>query len=214
MAQLIINALTTLEKVKEELEIDVLDITQDNLLIDKINAFSEVVQNLLGRTFRKKQYKIRTSGTKQQHLTIPIMQIETLLEVKIDNQIIDLSEVEITGKQKDRLFRINGWIKSMSLNGMSHFPVNALINVEINLIAGYILPKDSTLSEPRTLPYDIEKVIIDFISIDMAQKGSSKGLASFKISDVNWQFIGESGMKNNLFANASKVLNIYRTFRM
>ena len=59
---------------------------------------------------------------------------------------------------------------------MHPYPIYSSNDVQIQYVAGYVLPKDDGNPDPRTLPYDLEEAIINYILIYFSQEGTSQNL--------------------------------------
>lgn len=188
------NALTTLERVYQALELDILDESTlpaniDTKLCDLINAYSDFAERITGRQFRLQEYTEYYHGSEDTLLSLNHYPIVNVAEVIIDDEIIDSSEYRIEGTQKRTLYRRDGWPKMYNTAGMSFYPDSERLEIKITYTAGYVLPNDANPPlKPRTLPWDLERAILNLIAIDRARAGTSKGLKTFKISDVTWDF--------------------------
>lgn len=61
--------------------------------------------------------------------------------------------------------------------------------LEVQYVAGYILPKDATEDHPATLPADLEAIVWYMIAQQWAIiENDAAGLSAFSISDVSWTF--------------------------
>lgn len=189
------NALTTLDAVRRELEIADDDDSQDERLCDLINAWSDWAERLTGRTFGIADYTEFYAGTDSQTILIrnyPVTEVVSVTAISETNgssssTLIEADTYRLEGER--RLFRNRGWTESSFVRGMTPYPIFSSKNLEIVYTGGYVLPNDANPPErPRTLPHDLERAVINMISIDESQRGTSKGLSSFKISDVAWDF--------------------------
>lgn len=192
------NALTTLDTLKNELGInptDEADEQRDIKLCRKINTYSDLIENLTGRIFKLQTYTENYSGTNRQVLLLNNTPVTNVISVIKNNETIESTEYELQGKhdRKRRLFKDTGWIKTSYNHLMTPQSKYGKHDYTITYEAGYILPYDENPPERvRTLPYDLEEALLNLICIDMSKEGTSKGLKSFKISDVAWDF-GHSG---------------------
>jgi len=189
------NALTTLDAVRRELKIKDDDDSQDARLCDLINAWSDWAERLTGRTFGIADYTEFYAGTDSQTILIrnyPVTEVVSVTKVSNSNgsstrTTIEADTYRIEGER--RLFRNTEWAESSFVRGMTPYPRFSSKNLEIIYTGGYVLPNDANPPErKKTLPADLERAVINMISIDESQRGTSKGLSSFKISDLSWQF--------------------------
>lgn len=183
------NALTTLEPVLIELKLfsQDEDYATSRLLERKINAYSEWVERALGRKLGRKNYVEKYSGNNRQRLLLNQWPIININSIKVNGDTLDaaLYECDANHKLQGVVYKTDGWTAESYLMGLVGEPGPSLRTIEVNYDAGYVLPKDDALLTPRTLPYDLEDLVIALIAYDYAQQGS-KGLKSFKITDVEW----------------------------
>jgi len=168
------------------------DNSKDEFLERKINSYSEWLEGRLGRKLSKDNYIEKYCGNSRQYLLLNQWPIIIVNSIKIDGGLLDNTSYETSTKDKKAgmIFKEDGWPWDGYLTGLVGEPLNARRNIEVDYDAGYILPKDATDEEPRTLPYDIEELLIGIIASDYSKYGS-QGLKSFKISDVEWQWDNE-----------------------
>ncbi|PKM61638.1 MAG: hypothetical protein CVU99_02440 [Firmicutes bacterium HGW-Firmicutes-4] len=180
------NALTTVERLKQFNGIAEADTSQDFKLEFLINSASQEIENILGRKLKKAQYTEKVKGNNR--LTI---QVKSYPVLGIDSIKINGSTVNESDYSFDESGIIEGtrpWGASGLHYGISNFMVQQSKNIEIAYTAGYVLPKDETEEEPRTLPYDIEAALFSMINGAMALTDGAAGLKSFSISDVRWEW--------------------------
>ena len=95
MAILADNALTTLETVKERLGIT--DALKDNIIIAKINQYSQSAENIARRIFGKNDYDEFYPGSDTQNIIVDNYPILSIAEIKVRDSIIDNTECRIKG---------------------------------------------------------------------------------------------------------------------
>lgn len=204
------NAITTVDRVK--LELGITDVSKDEIICEKINAYSDAIEGLLGRKLQVDDYVETYPGSNDQHLLIDNFPINNIVSLSVNDEVLDTDDYKIVGYLREMIFKDDGWEQINYVSGMSRSMAQfSKHTIDIEYNAGYVMPNDGGT---RTLPYDIEQVILDFISMDLAQEGTTKGLKRFKISDVSWDFIDAAGMTNQTFARASKTLHKYKSFSL
>jgi hypothetical protein len=187
------NAITNLSTVKEELKISISDTTVDSLLIRKINSFSDWLEKTLGRKLKFKNYIEKYVGSGRQKLILKQFPIIEINSIKVAGVTLDETDYELSDYDAESgiVFRDCGWEQSGYLVGYVGELIAPKRNIEINYDAGYVLPKDATTENPRTLPYDLEDLAVNLIAMDYTQNGN-KGLKTFSVSDVSWSW--ENGL--------------------
>ena len=157
------NALTTLDALKTSLGIDPAeeDAQRDATLVQLINAASAWLETQLGRKLGKSTYRQRYCGTGTQQLSLEQYPIVSV------ERITDT----FTGET------------------ITDFDFNETGEIEVQYVAGYILPKDATEDHPATLPADLEAIVWYMIAQQWAIiENDAAGLSAFSISDVSWTF--------------------------
>jgi hypothetical protein len=132
------NALTTLETVKKYLSINNDEL--DDKISRAINVASDRIERMCRRSFALQEhiYRVRESASMVFLPNLPVV------------EIISINNNPATGIEFDEE------------TGMIHkwFCSGAVIRYR----AGYVLPKDETDTNKRTLPYDIEEACIRLTS--------------------------------------------------
>jgi len=200
------NALTTLENVKNYLQIAALDTSNDDFLIEQINAISDGIQRVNSRQLGLQTYtneRLSGSGRLKQRLNhYPIVSIT---EILIDD--VEYTDYEIFKASSGLLYSDCVWPKCSRSSGMSNHLIESKLNIKATYDAGYVLPKDDTVPEPRTLPWDIEMVVKQLVSSAYNSAGS-EGLESFGISDVKWDW------SDNVTNKQSQTISLYKNVRV
>lgn len=180
------NALTTVVRLKQFNGIDEADTSQDFKLEFLINSASQEIENVLGRKLKKSQYIESVKGSNR--LTIQVRNYPLLAvdSIKINGSAVNESDYSFY--ESGIIEGIRPWGASGLHYGISNFMVQQSKNIEIDYTAGYVLPKDETEEESRTLPYDIEAALFSMINGAMALTDGAAGLKSFSISDVRWEW--------------------------
>lgn len=186
------NALTTLDALKTSLGIDPAeeDAQRDATLVQLINAASAWLETQLGRKLGKNTYRQRYCGTGTQQLSLeqyPIVSVERITDTFTGETITDFDFNE-TG-EIGVLFREDGWTYRGHIGGLAYGYIAPRKYLEVQYVAGYILPKDATEDHPATLPADLEAIVWYMIAQQWAIiENDAAGLSAFSISDVSWTF--------------------------
>lgn len=200
------NALTTLENVKNYLDIPALDTTNDDFLTEQINIISDAIQNLIGRQLGKQTYTDeRLSGSGRLKQRLNNYPIKSITEILIDD--VAYTDYEIFKAASGILYSDTAWPKSCRSDGMSNHPIESKLNIKATYVAGYVLPKDDGAPDPRDLPFDIEGVVKQMVASAFNSAGS-EGLDSFGISDVKWDW------SDNITDKQSQTISLYKNIRM
>lgn len=179
------NALTTLDALKTSLGIDPEeeDAQRDATLVQLINAASAWLETQLGRKLGKSTYRQRYCGTGTQQLSLeqyPIVSVERITDTFTGETITDFDFNE-TG-EIGVLFREDGWTYRGHIGGLAYDYIAPRKYLEVQYVAGYILPKDATEDHPATLPADLEAIVWYMIAqqwaiIEMMPPGCRRSLS-------------------------------------
>lgn len=83
----------------------------------------------------------------------------------------------------------DGWTYRGHIGGLAYDYIAPRKYLEVQYVAGYILPKDATEDHPATLPADLEAIVWYMIAQQWAIiENDAAGLSAFSISDVSWTF--------------------------
>lgn len=179
------NALTTLDALKTSLGIDPAeeDAQRDATLVQLINAASAWLETQLGRKLGKSTYRQKYCGTGTQQLSLeqyPIVSVERITDTFTGETITDFDFNE-TG-EIGVLFREDGWTYRGHIGGLAYDYIAPRKYLEVQYVAGYILPKDATEDHPATLPADLEAIVWYMIAqqwaiIEMMPPGCRRSLS-------------------------------------
>ncbi|ANB66177.1 phage gp6-like head-tail connector family protein (plasmid) [Anoxybacillus sp. B7M1] len=154
--QLADNALTTLEEVKSQLEIN--DGSLDNKIIRAINVASDRIERMCRRSFGLQNYVYQVKEPARM-VFLPNLPVVEILSIN-DSPATDVDFDSESGM-------IQKWFCSGAV---------------IRYRAGYVLPKDATDTNKRTLPYDIEEACIRLVSYMVKEtEGVGMKLGDFSI---------------------------------
>ncbi|MBC3889510.1 hypothetical protein GH810_14445 [Acetobacterium paludosum] len=179
------NALMTLADLKSLSGIANTDTSNDVKLQFLINSASQEIENILGRKIKKSQYTEKAKGNNRLTIKTKNYPLLEVAEIKTNGSLVN--ELDYSFEESGIIEGIRPWGASGLQQGISNFMVQRSSNIEISYTAGYILPKDATTLEPRTLPYDLELSAYRMINglVALTEQGT-EGLKSFSISDVSW----------------------------
>lgn len=185
------NALTTLETVKMLLNIPAEETTSDGLLTLLINAASAWVETMTGRHLGLQTYTERHAASGTQELLLneyPIVSVEYVRDM--DGGVIPPSDYDFADTADiGALYKESCWPFRGYTAGLAGDYTASARYLEAKYSAGYVLPKDATKENPRTLPYDLESLIWGVVEQEMSlRKSGAQGLAAFSISGVSWTF--------------------------
>lgn len=153
------EALTTVSKVKALLKIPSDNIENDELIADAINQVTDAVIKYCDRSFGKKLYSEPYAGSGRPNLVLKQMPILSVESVIVNNMPYSTDQYIIL--HEEGMLTCRGiWPRAAHHGGMlTPEPMEPAHNIFVTYYAGYVLPKDSTPDNPRTLPYDLEGVV-------------------------------------------------------
>ncbi|MTI49459.1 MAG: phage head-tail connector protein [Firmicutes bacterium] len=192
-------ALTTLETVKEELNIN--DTSKDNLLSRHINQASQFIIDQLDRDIVKTVYTNEGyTGTDTPKLTLrqyPIVSIEKIIEN--DVELIENKDYKLTrqGKKQGMVHRLYfNWIKYNRTFGQlsKTFQNAADLTITVDYTAGYVTPQQAIddEAESRDLPYDIESLAIKLVAVAYSKYCTgTQGQSNYKAGSrtISWDSV-------------------------
>jgi len=201
------NALTTLDRLKQYIGIDLADTSQDFKLELLINSASQEIENIIGRKLKKAQRIEKYKGNNKLRFQVKNYPLISINEIKLNNEIVDSTKYDF--EENGIIEGTRPWYADGLYSGVTPNLAQRKKNIEIDYVAGYVLPKDETQQEARTLPYDIEIALFRMINglLTLSEQGA-EGLKSFAMSDVRWEWDKE-------YMNGIKpVLMSYRGMRL
>lgn len=170
------NALISLEDAKGFLGIT--GTSKDIILTVYINGISDYILGE-GKTILKTDYIEKYQGTGTQNLILNNKPVNSISSLKNNGE--DVTNYEIL-KNEGVVYRDYGWVLSGSTRPMMHDRINQVYKtIEVEYNAGF-----------DKVPSDLTMLVLELL--DMKYNiHSSKGLASYKISDVakTWKGVTE-----------------------
>lgn len=160
------HALTTVATVKEYLQRDVNDTSDENLITRLINVASERIEKHCDRHFEQATYTEKYRGNNRQLLRLNQYPVTAVASVTVSESAVDSGDYEIL-TEEGMLYNENLWTWSGYQAGLVGEDVGSKRNIEVQYTAGYVLPKDETDGPPavvRTLPYDLEQACIMLVA--------------------------------------------------
>lgn len=181
------NALTTLERLKQFNGIDANDTRQDFKLELLINSASEEIGRYIGRQLKSMQHKEKYTGNNRLTICLRNYPVTVVNAITINGIPVDQSEYRVY--ESGIVERSAPWPSYGLQSGISQLTVQPGKNIDVDYVAGYVLPKDETEEIKRTLPFDIEFALFRMVSnlLSLSDQGV-EGLKSFSISDVRWEW--------------------------
>ncbi|MCI8442563.1 MAG: phage gp6-like head-tail connector protein [Provencibacterium sp.] len=194
MIALASNALTTLETVKALLpdaENSPSGEKLDGLLTLLINAASAWVETMTGRQLALQAYTERHAASGSQELLVnqyPIIGVEYIRDLQ--GGLVPPEEYDFADTaEQGIIYKESCWPYRGYVSGLANDYTASARYLEIRYTAGYVLPKDATEEQPRTLPYDLESLVWGIVGQEyMLHCSGAQGLSAFSISDVSWTF--------------------------
>jgi hypothetical protein len=159
------NALTTVEAIKQRLE---LDDEKRPFIEDAINTASSVIERFCNRKFAKSLHTDLITEDEDEHICsqFPVLRVLSINAQPLENPFFSESGVVY-----------------------EKFKARSRLQFE----AGYVLPAGASELEPRTLPHEIEFACIDLVAYvyaddeDVSEReaaASSTALKSFELGDM------------------------------
>lgn len=213
---LTVHALTTLDTIKDELNISVSDNSQDSVLTRLVNAASEAIERFCCRHFEHEtEITEKIAGQGGKILLLSRTPLVEITEVKINDAAV--TDYSIYDSKAGMLFRANGWPWSGSAASPfspDPLPGTERQNIETKYTGGYVTPaqESAAASEtpsvvlPRTLPYDLEQFCIDTVVSWYRQRGEDKSIVAEKLMSASVQYDRRAG---NLPASVAEGLRRY-----
>ena len=171
------HALTTVNEVKNELEISPSDTSQDALIERLINAASEAIENYCDRHFEKAQVTERLAGYGRSRIVLSRTPVLQIVSVSVNGSVLPADSYMLEDAETGFLYRLDGvwpWTARYMSGTITSIqqPGSEERSIEVTYIGGYVLPKDDSAATPRTLPYIIEQACIATVASMYRRRGS------------------------------------------
>jgi len=182
------------------------DYSKDMLLERNINSVSGMVSKYCNRKFIADTYTEYYKGSGRQKLVLNQYPINTITSVAVNSAALTAGTDYVTADQtyldQGIIFKNNGWTWYGYLTGLVGELTAPIDNIEVVYSAGYTLEPEA----PRTLPWDIEQVVIDMVAdVYGMQQDGTVGLKQLVQGKLSYTFNNES-----LIRQYSSVLDSYR----
>ncbi len=171
------NALTTLERAKSFLGIAPEDTSSDEALYFSINTVSALIEKYCNRVFKRSLFNESIQGRGGMKLILRNYPIESVSFVTINDEEIDLQSIRVMSDE-GMLYRPSGGFSARVRGGtfMHPGPDELYHNIYVEYTAGYVLPKDATDDNPRTLPFDIELACLRMMAVAKRDREVNEGV--------------------------------------
>jgi hypothetical protein len=203
------NVLTTLQAVKDELGISVG--TYDALLTQYINAASGFVESYACRKFYWEENIVeKRQGYGTRFMVLDRKPIVGTPTITYLGTAVSTDYYEVHDADAGILFMLDNWWHTTGLvGGITEDPWSGQErrSYTVTYDAGYVTPQqvidDGTLT--RSLPYDLEQVVIQMVVNRYAAKGKPSGLRSEKLLSWSAEY-----NQDTLPLHITSVLDSYR----
>jgi hypothetical protein len=197
------HALTIIDTIKSELEIPLSYTDEDSYIERLINSVSEAIKNYCSRDFEKRTEAEKIQGSGRRKLFLCGYPIISITEIKINDEILSSEEYELTeeGKSAGYVYKEDRWpVSIIGSHGIVTDPIfsDEKHNIEVTYETGYVLPKDETEENPRTLPYDLEDCCVEAVAARYAQRGTGGNIKSYKEEYISVTFDEKTGLPINV----------------
>lgn len=202
-------------------ELDFTDIDVLNEIDRLINQWSSYVETVTGRSFGIKTYTEYYKGTTYPELALrhfPVTEIVSISLVGSGGAV--LGEYDLTGIEQflseddlkhGLLYTEPSFGSRYTAIGVVPEVYNQLRTYKIVYKAGYILPKNETLTEPSTLPYDLRGLVVDLVKttfINATDNYRANNLIT--LTEGNVQRMWGAPVQFSLTKDQEKVLASYK----
>lgn len=186
------QALTILETVKLHLGIAADDTAKDDRLIFLINGFSAFIESYTGRKFVKGTFTEKLDGNGCSKVYLQTMPVLSVSEIKQNGSVVSAGDYLVYGEEGSVLSKNGVWPEGNQ-------------NIEITFTGGYVLPKDETEDNPRTLPFDIEIACVKGVG-KLFNKTELEGVKNSNSGSMSANF------QDALDSEISQILDLYTNF--
>lgn len=179
------NALTTLNAVKDELDL-LATSEHDDKLLRSINAASAYVEGFCNRKFAYAVDLVeKFAGQGTPRVWLARSPLVSITYVKYDGATLDADEYEIDDADNGVVYnKRGGWLWSpLAEPGAAYEPLPGYERklYEVKYTGGFVTPAQETGQLARTLPYDLELVAIDLVVAKWRSRGRDPKVTSERI---------------------------------
>jgi hypothetical protein len=207
------NALTTVAAVCAELSLEVpaSGSAEEADLERRIAAASDAIARYCSRVFGQAERTERMEGFGGDVLFLRHAPVTEVSAITLDGEEVSLDEVESPPAEGDAeaglARRLDGcWESTCGRRSYS-----------VTYTAGWVLPKDATNDNQRTLPYDVEHACILTVVADYLAKGRDQAIVSESVLSASVTYAGSQtnsaigrGAGGIIPDNAAALLSHYR----
>lgn len=188
----------------------------DDLIDDMIQAASDFVCNYTGRMFAKQRVIETIAGRGTPLAILSLAPIVTLHEGLYRGAA--MTDVSINDPRAGIIFRPNGFTSTnIPANMITLNPTGYYDDTQwsINYTGGYVLPGWDSSFGARTLPYDLERAVVDMVKVAYHKKGIDPSASSYRIGEtqIAWRAPSTDGgaVEAAIPASILSVLNYYKS---
>jgi hypothetical protein len=175
------NALTTVENVvkvlntypflPEGLSFDDVEVIEE---VERfINQWSSTIQTFLRRDLGLRERVEFVNGSMGPNLMLQHYPVQSLTSVErianggvvvgtLDVQAL-MSMISEDDLNREIIYSEPNFYRRNASIGIVPDPYSPLKSYKVTYMGGYVLPKDATVENPQTLPYDIEGLVLDLV---------------------------------------------------
>ncbi len=187
-------ALTTLSRVKGDLQIDDADTTHDAYLEDAITDVSDEFRRLVDRAIHYDAAAVAKLGVEpgSKRLTLtdhrPVVSVTS---ITFDGGAVAAADYELESGERGWIRHKSGaWPASTVITGgnIDPHPEQAQLLYEVTYEGGWITPaQDAAGVGTRNLPRDIERAVIRAVVNEFRQRGRDETITSMTVLGDSWQ---------------------------
>lgn len=174
------HALTTIDALKDELQISAEETGQNKLLARWINAASDAIRAYCGRDLTRARRIDMYHGSGDVALLLRLYPIVEVEQVGIDGRPVTDYTVD---EQMGALWRAARW------------PRSRMPHISVDYMGGYVTPAQADDDEQleRNLPHDIEEACIVTAATWASQQGTPRDAIMMQVEQIRVQFGGRGG---------------------
>lgn len=173
---MVAKMLASLNKTKPFLGVDLDDTSQDLEIILALKAASAAIERETNRSYEHKPYRQTLDGSGTQFLRLRNFPVHSVSMLKVEGKEQDSGSFVIES-ENGMLFRRSGW------------PCGSRL-IDVEYLAGYILPSDEAGAPEATLPENIQLACIMFAQMLLR----SPGVKSERVGDISVTYDDSKGL--------------------
>ncbi|KKN90097.1 hypothetical protein LCGC14_0232100 [marine sediment metagenome] len=188
--------LTTLSRVKREMDIDTTASSSDKILDETIQEASDWITRYTGRTFALETVTETMDTAGRFKVVLEKTPIVSIVQVTRDGTTISSTVYEVENAKAGIVWNESGWTPTQLLaNYIETFPTHeGRRDWSFNYIAGYQMPGTtaSTHGLEETLPKDLERACIDLVKTNYFRRGDDPRVVRQGVGDTFEQLSREA----------------------